>query len=71
MQRYLLTCNCSEQERNRLKEGEQPVNDQEADEQLGEAAKGVAETLIQVGTAVYYILIFPSLDIIESHLHFF
>jgi hypothetical protein len=41
-----------EQERNLLKEGEQPVNNQEADEQLGEAAEGVAEALIQMGTAV-------------------
>ncbi len=52
MQHYLLTCNRSEQERNLLKEGGQPVNNQEADEQLGEAAEGVAEALIQMGTAV-------------------
>ncbi len=52
MQRYLLTSNHSEQEWNRLKEGKQPVNEQEADEQIGEAAEGVAEELIQLGTAV-------------------
>ncbi len=52
MQRYLLSCDRSEQEQNCLMEGEQPVNDQEADKQLGEAAEGVAEALIEMGTAV-------------------
>jgi hypothetical protein len=52
MQYYLLTCNRLEQEQNCLKEGEHPVHNQEADEPLGEAAKGVAEALIQMGTAV-------------------
>ncbi len=30
LRRYLLICNRSEQERNRLKEGEEPVNDDAA-----------------------------------------
>jgi hypothetical protein len=67
LQRYLLTCNRSEQERNRLKEGEDPVMDDAAAAAGGNtevlAAMGnndgdeggvvpVVEALLQIGTAV-------------------
>jgi hypothetical protein len=53
LRRYLLTCNRSEQERNRLKEGEEPVNDDaaaaERENDRGEG--GVIEALLQIGSA--------------------
>ena len=60
----ILTCNRSEQERNRLKEGEQPVTDDAAAAEGGNAEVlaavenndanegGVIEALLQIGTAV-------------------
>ncbi len=67
LQRYLLTCNCAEQERNHLKEGEDPVIDDAAAAAGGnaevQAAAGnndgdeggvvpAVEALLQIGTAV-------------------
>ena len=55
LQRYLLTCNRSEQERSRLKEGEEPVVDDPpanttAAEDNDEGR--VAEALLQIGVEV-------------------
>ncbi len=47
LQRYLLTCNHAEQERNRLKEGEDPVIDDAA--AAAAAAGGNAEVQAAVG----------------------
>ena len=62
LQRYLLTCNRSEQERNRLKEGEEPVIDDAAAEggnaealipAVGNGDEGgVVEALLQIGIGV-------------------
>jgi hypothetical protein len=65
LRRYLLTCNRSEQERNRLKEGEQPVINDNATAAEGgqtevqpavgnnDSDKGrVVEALLQIGTEV-------------------
>jgi len=64
LQRYLLTCNRSEQESNRLKDGEQPVVDDAAAAEGGNAEVlaavenndtnegGMIEALLQIGTAV-------------------
>ncbi len=62
LQRYLLTCNRSEQERNRLKEGEEPVIDDAAAEggnaealipAVGNGDEGgMVEALLQIGIGV-------------------
>ena len=63
LQRYLLTCNRSEQERNRLKDGEQPVIDDAAAAEGGNAEVlipavgngdegGVVEALLQIRIGV-------------------